>query len=337
MLYTPPAPHLLKPAVGKEKKRLRVQRWWQKQVKNAKTFEGKTASWRGIHSKSIRYALWMLNLIESSDVTFLSRVPNKTTTHLILIHPPASLASLSTTTTAASTAAHDETLHAQALHTEFRAQLFRSKKLARRDGVISVVILPAVAVFDFFFPLGGLTEINIIWMAANFKAWRTGRNILKRLSTSPSASSSASETTTTAQNSTAAETMRPEPVMRGHAAAPIHIADPTTRTTEKTAARREPLSRRERLKRRAKTSGKGAPKPPLQLTFDASPAMVAMTRYVAEQCHARNGAAFRSAGVPPTGSDVLASIGWKAERRGREHEDEHEDVAVSLMKGRDRE
>ncbi|PQE24872.1 secreted protein [Rutstroemia sp. NJR-2017a BVV2] len=55
LIYTPPPPHLLKPAEGvKEGKRHKAKRFWQQEIKKAKTYEGKTMSLKGLHSKTMR-------------------------------------------------------------------------------------------------------------------------------------------------------------------------------------------------------------------------------------------------------------------------------------------
>lgn len=238
------------------------------QVRKAKTFTGKTMTWRGVHSKSIRFAVSVLNLLERSDVTFLSRVPRKTATHLIFIHPsPESQVHPPTDATK---------------YEEFSDQLYRTKKSARRDTAISIVALPFVAVFDIFVPLG-LTEINLIWMAANIKAWRTAKSVSKRIGPPPAGEATVDET----------------------------IAMINTRDHD------GPLGPRRNGNE------------PLQVVFHPSPAMAVMMRYLGERCHKRYPTAFRSPGVADTEGRVLSSIGWRAERRGREHADEYDDVNVS--------
>ncbi|KAH8753568.1 hypothetical protein F5883DRAFT_357802, partial [Diaporthe sp. PMI_573] len=52
-------------------------------------------------------------------------------------------------------------------------------------------------------------------------------------------------------------------------------------------------------------------------------AMDTMASYFQEICHQRNPKAFGSPGIPPTKTDVLASIGWWPDRRGRAPGVEH--------------
>ncbi|KAM0156349.1 hypothetical protein ACHAQE_003070 [Botrytis cinerea] len=78
LIYTPPAAHLLKPAEGiKEGKRHKGKRVWQREVKKAKTYDGKTMSLKGLHSKTTRGVVWGINSIKNTDITFLNRVPRK--------------------------------------------------------------------------------------------------------------------------------------------------------------------------------------------------------------------------------------------------------------------
>lgn len=59
-------------------------------------------------------------------------------------------------------------------------------------------------------------------------------------------------------------------------------------------------------------------KTPLKVQFIQDEAMSTMEKYFQEVCHQRNPRVFRSSGVPPTKTDVLASIGWWPDKRGVE-------------------
>ncbi|RAL58707.1 hypothetical protein DID88_003064 [Monilinia fructigena] len=88
LIYTPPAAHLLKPAEGiKEGKRHKGKRFWQREVKKAKTYDGKTMSLKGLHRKTTRGVVWGINSIKNTDITFLNRVPRKEIEELHIVYP----------------------------------------------------------------------------------------------------------------------------------------------------------------------------------------------------------------------------------------------------------
>lgn len=171
LLYIPKKPDLLKQIHGKEKVSDKAVRLWQKEVRRAKTYNGSPVSLRGIESVSIRGALWALNLIRPPDVTFLSRIPRKTIRSLELIHgqeePEGS---------------QGEEAHEEDLFDGVTEELRRSKKRARRNFWIGTALLPVTTTVDLVIPVfGGLSEVNLVWMAINASGWVTGHKIIQRL------------------------------------------------------------------------------------------------------------------------------------------------------------
>lgn len=171
-LYAPPPPHLVKPAHGNEGYAVRLTRHWQQNVRKAKmnAHNGKKVSWRGTHSKMIRSCVWGLNKLKYDDVAFLARIHPKTVTHLILIHP-SKLSAMQTPEEILST---------------FRAQIFESKKRAKRNSIISAALfLPALAIDTAAVFFGGLAEIDGIWMLVSVTAYRTARLITQKMGPDP--------------------------------------------------------------------------------------------------------------------------------------------------------
>lgn len=171
-LYAPPPPHLVKPAHGSEGYALRLTRHWQQSVRRAKinAHNGKKVSWRGVRSKAVRGCVWGLNKLKYDDVAFLARIHPKTVTHLILIHP----SDLSTIQSP------------EELLSTFRAQMFESKKRAKRNSIISAALfLPALAIDTAAVFFGGLAEIDGIWMLVSVTAYRTARLITQKMGPDP--------------------------------------------------------------------------------------------------------------------------------------------------------
>lgn len=93
----------------------------------------------------------------------------------------------------------------------------------------------------------------------------------------------------------------------------------------------------EDLKRAARDGDKkDGKKRTLKVRMVPDDATDTMASYFQEICHQRNPKVFGSPGVPPTTkTDVLASIGWRPDRRGRapgvENPGDWEDENVSLL------
>ncbi|CAD6443676.1 70ce7523-c243-47da-943b-3bcfba5dca22 [Sclerotinia trifoliorum] len=168
LMYTPPAAHLLKPAEGiKEGKRHKGKRIWQREVKKAKTYDGKTMSFKGLHSKTTRGVLWGINSIKNTDITFLNRVPRKEIEELHIVYPlsiPHSPVDL---------------------RSQLLSQLARTKTRAKRHAAISTLLLLPTLLIDTFaaviWPFGGLFEVDAIWAFTSIRGYLVSRSIIQRL------------------------------------------------------------------------------------------------------------------------------------------------------------
>ncbi|KAJ0107053.1 hypothetical protein J7T55_006931 [Diaporthe amygdali] len=293
MLYMPPAPDLLKPTEkgSKERKRDKVVRRWQQEVKKAKTFNGKVVSLGGIHSASFRGAVWCLNVIKPSDVTFLSRVPRKTVQSLVLVHPEDS-----------------RTQSTDDMFNNVKGELSRTKSRTKRDFLIGTALLPFTVTIDLVIPVfGGLSEVNMVWMAVNASAWMTAKKVVNKLRP-------AEEDSLAYGGNDGAMMLRTPRTGDGYTGNIQPQQDNDERRTDDNEGRKKDD--------KDKT---------IQMVFRPSPAMDLMRRYVEEACHKRNPDAFPSpAAHVPGESEVLASMGWSPERR--EVPDAEDDVAWQIRK-----
>lgn len=294
MLYMPPAPDLLKPTdkSTKERKRDKAVRRWQQEVRKAKTYNGRVVSLGGMQSASIRGAVWVLSIIKPSDVTFLSRVPRKTVKSLVLIHP-GSPPEQST----------DD------MFRNVKGELSRTKSRTRRDFWIGTALLPFTFTIDLIIPVfGGLSEVNMVWMAVNASAWMTANKVVNKLRPAQGGYPAYQE------HDGAMMLRRSHTVGGGTGPGQTPDGNDDQQTNEKGGAK-----------------NKGGDKDKtIQMVFQPSPAMELMRRYVEEACHKRNPDAFPSpGGYVPGEAEVLASMGWSPEHR--EVPDAEQDVAVSLL------
>lgn len=337
MIYTPPAPHLLKPSTvtgsgAKEGKRHKAKRLVQQEVKKAKTYDGKTLSLRGLHYKALRGCDRAVAAIKSPDITFLNRVPRKQVSELVLIHPASVLADYT----------------AREVHAEVGAQLARTQRRAARDSVISTLLFPPSLVIDTLaavvWPFGGLAEIDGVWMYASISGYLTARSVTRRMEREPVVDENGEAIRGSGQ------------VRSDRGLSPVSEDDiysagiQTSRPDEGEPSRRD--SRRdsrqvhfeeilddedeEDLKRAAGDTGKkDGKKKTLKVRMVPDDAMDTMASYFQDICHQRNPKSFGSPGVPPTKTDVLASIGWWPDRRGRapgvEHPGDWDDENVSCL------
>lgn len=189
MIYTPPPPPLQKPDEDtKEGKLHKVQRKWQEEVRSAKTSTAKTASWKGVMSKTTRGIAWAMNKTTTSNLDFLGRVSPAQSdddrrdsgnegheTHktvgveeMVLIYPPTM------------------TLNEQQMREEFVNTMLRTKSKAQRDTIIATGLLPVTYGIDILafvvWPFGGVGEIDTVWAYASFRGAKTARSVTKRLS-----------------------------------------------------------------------------------------------------------------------------------------------------------
>lgn len=321
MIYTPPAAHLLKPE-GKEGKRHKAKRIAQQEVRKAKTYEGKTLSLRGLHSKGLRGVDWAAAAVRDADVTFLNRVPRRRVGELVLLHPAPSPspspspASQGQGQTPAQTPAQT--------HAEFAAQLGRARRRAAAHSLASVALFPPAVALDtlavVFWPFGGLAEVDAAWAWASISGYLTARSVTRRLDQAsmvttvpPSAAAGAA-----GAGSPPAEEGRPDRYGR------------QVRFEEDLGEEEEEDDDDEKLQGGGRRKSKRSP---LKVRFVPDEAMATMESYFQEACHRRNPRVFKSPGVPPTQTDVLASMGWWPDRRGRapgvEHEEDWDDENVS--------
>lgn len=301
MIYTPPAPPLLKPH-GKEGKRHKAKRLAQEEVKKAKTFSGKTFSLRGLHSKTLRGADRAVSAIRNADITFFNRVPRKQISELVLIHPASVLESESP----------DD------VHREFTQQLARTRRKAAKHSIISSVLFAPAVVIDTLaavvWPFGGLAEIDGVWMYTSLSGYLTARSVSKRLDRTPVTTSGTGE-----QVRLARESPGERATATGGSSSSLQTG---LEDVDLSASGRRQMRFREELdeedeKLKAKNAAKNDSKKVVKVRFVPDEAMDTMSKYFQEICHKRNPKAFPSSGVPPTKTDVLASIGWQPERRVR--------------------
>ncbi|KAJ4417547.1 hypothetical protein N0V82_006106 [Gnomoniopsis sp. IMI 355080] len=174
-LYAPPPPHLLKPRNGASEGYVRkLNRHWQQQVRRAQRSEQPTGKrilpHKRLHGKVVRGMTRALGKLQTDDVTFLARIHPKTVNHLILIHPWG----LSGAQTP------EEVMRT------FRAQMFESKKKAKRDSILSAVFfMPALAIDTLAIFFGGMAEVDGIWMLVSVTAYRTARFITRKMGPEP--------------------------------------------------------------------------------------------------------------------------------------------------------
>lgn len=174
-LYAPPPPHLLKPRNGASEGYVRkLNRHWQQQVRRAQRSEQPAGKrplpHKRLHGKVVRGMTRALGKLQTDDVTFLARIHPTTVNHLILIHP-----------WALSGAQNPE----EVMRT-FRAQMFESKKKAKRDSILSAVFfMPALAIDTLAIFFGGMAEVDGIWMLVSVTAYRTARFITRKMGPEP--------------------------------------------------------------------------------------------------------------------------------------------------------
>lgn len=76
LIYTPPPPPLSQPKEGeKEDKLHKLQRKWQEEVREAKTSDAKTVSWKGVKGKATKGISYVMSKTTSSNLDFVNRIP----------------------------------------------------------------------------------------------------------------------------------------------------------------------------------------------------------------------------------------------------------------------
>ena len=193
LIYTPPPPPFVSdvPEGEKEGRVHKVQRKWQDEIREAKTGNAKTMSWKGVKGKAIKGINWGMGKTKTSNLEFLNRIgaeqpDQKPDTHaedgkhedehtnatvkleeMLLVYP----SSMSSNP--------DE------MREEFVNTMLRSKSKAQKDAAIATGLLPVAAAIDtlatLVWPFGGLLEIDAVWAYASIRGAKTSRSVTKRL------------------------------------------------------------------------------------------------------------------------------------------------------------
>ena len=169
-------------------------------MREAKTTQAKTASWKGIKGKATKGINWAVTQISSADLDFVTRIPDAkahssrtpspggdrhaddgvheedTTTRtvgleeMVIVYPPSI------------------GLDEASLREEFINTLLRTKSKAERDSFIATGLLPVAAAVDvaltLVWPFGGLLEVDGVWAFSSIKGAKTARGVTKRLASS---------------------------------------------------------------------------------------------------------------------------------------------------------
>ncbi|KAK3111905.1 hypothetical protein LTR53_012378 [Teratosphaeriaceae sp. CCFEE 6253] len=199
LIYTPPPPPLITPREGeKEGKIHKVQRKWQQEVREAKTSDAKTMSWKGIKGNVTKGVNWGMSQTKNSNLEFLNRIGENPPTAVNDKHRKNG--KLEEEQTKATVQLEEMLLVYPAsmpgsneqLREEFFNTMLRSKSKAERDAIIATGLLPVAAGIDILatlvWPFGGLLEINAVWAYASLRGAKTSRSVTKRLASSSSAS-----------------------------------------------------------------------------------------------------------------------------------------------------
>lgn len=330
MLYMPPSADRLKVPKDqgqKERKRDKAVRLWQQEVKKAKTYNGSLVTFRGMESASIRGAVWALNFVKPSDVTFLSRIPRDSIRSLNLVHPGQEQQSPHHQQQQQQQQDHNPRYHQgggsrqqdEDMYDGVKAELSQSKKRTRRDFFIGTALLPVTTAIDLVIPVfGGLSEVNIVWMVLNATGWVTANKITGRLVLADS----------TNRQQQPQQQHQPQYDEDDIYSAGDNFHVDAGNNENKTSAP-TPKEEQDAAARGGHKSKPKGGKHKIEMAFSPCPALGAMAQYVQAACHKCNPAAFPPPAYSPSEMEVLNSIGWTPERRGREVMNEEEDVAVS--------
>ena len=149
LIYTPPPPPLRAPKEGdKEGKIHKLQRKWEEEVRNAKTSDAKTASWKGLKSKATKGISTAMSYTKTSNLEFVNRMggaeddaasgPSESEQkhrtvaleELVLVYPSSVGSS------------------PEELRHEFVESLLRTKSKAQKDAVLATGLLPVSFAID---------------------------------------------------------------------------------------------------------------------------------------------------------------------------------------------
>lgn len=189
LIYTPPPPPFVdKPKEGeKEGKVHKVQRKWQEEIREAKTSDAKTMSWKGIKGKAIRGINIGMGMTKTSNIEFLNRVGISSPDEQPHDDKQQNVQSKGTPKLEEMLLVYPSTMsgNPDQIREEFINTMMRSKSKAERDAVIATGLLPVSAAIDilitFIWPFGGLFEIDAVWAYSSIRGARTSRSITKRL------------------------------------------------------------------------------------------------------------------------------------------------------------
>lgn len=310
MLYLPPAADLLKPSPDsdtKERKRDKLNRRWQHEVRKAKTFNGAVVSLTGIYCASVRGAVYVLGLLQRNELTFLSRLPRKTIGELRFLYDRSSSCS-SSSPPGGEVAGSDERRFA-----EVTAEFERNRRVAKRDFWIATAVLPVAAAVDLAIPVfGGFSEVDMVWMAVTGRAWAAARGITRRLVLAPPGQASPLD-----DGYGHEEAGGPPARVRF-----VEHVDDEDDNDDSAGLTSEKRNGRHKKKQKQKDQ-------PVGMSFIPSPSLDQFTLYLRAACHQRNPQAFplAGAGTQPEEAAVLRSMGWTPEQR-----EDAEDVAWQVRK-----
>ncbi|KAF2769482.1 hypothetical protein EJ03DRAFT_382630 [Teratosphaeria nubilosa] len=193
LIYTPPPPPLSKPKEGeKEGKVHKIQRKWEEEIREAKTGNHKTASWKGIKGKVTKGINWGMGQTKTANLEFLNRIganPSEPDKHAEDGHPEGE-DTKATVKLEEMLLVYPSSMPAddQSLRQEFVNTMLRSKSKAERDAIIATGLLPVSACIDLLatlvWPFGGLLEIDAVWAFASIRGAKNSRSVTKRLTSS---------------------------------------------------------------------------------------------------------------------------------------------------------
>ncbi|TKA27546.1 hypothetical protein B0A50_04376 [Salinomyces thailandicus] len=159
LIYTPPPLPLSKPKEGEKEGHVhKVQRKWEAEIRDAKTGNAKTMSWKGVKGKVTKGINWGIGQPKTSNREFLNRIG------------------------------------ADQLKQEIVNTMLRSKSQAQRDAIIATDLLPVSLAIDtlatfpvslaidtlatLVWPFGGLLKIDAVWAHASIRGAKTSQRYL---------------------------------------------------------------------------------------------------------------------------------------------------------------
>ncbi|KAI5370749.1 hypothetical protein Slin15195_G016220 [Septoria linicola] len=205
LIYTPPAPPFYyKPVDGKREGITQwTKRHWYKELREAKMRDppkgGKATRWKRFKWRGTKATNWGINKVKSSNLEFLNRVAglqdqsnnlaediySKTISpeEILLVYPPG--LNLSPEPSSSRSPSPDQSPTHSLLRQAFLHSLQCTKRAAYKDTLISTLLFPPALIIDTLavpiWPLGGLAEIDAVWIYTSIRGAKTSRSITKRL------------------------------------------------------------------------------------------------------------------------------------------------------------